>query len=142
MLFRIFRKEVPVANAIFSGHYIEIKAFYAWQFNRLPCVNFIGELDVSKAFTHIDERYKNSIITVYQHAWHDHQQDKMLFNNSIFVLQNDRMIELANDYCQVLFTPDQYSWARQVLMELVDFKVIPTTPAARVMGFAREPEAN
>ena len=141
-MFKIFRKKVRGLDNMFTGHFIEVKTFYAWQFDRMPCVNFIGEIDIGKAFNHINERYKYQVVNIYQHAWYNHQEEKMLFNNSIFVLKDDRMIELANDYCLVLFTPGQYSWARQVLMELVDFKVIPTTPAARVMGFAREPEAN
>lgn len=142
MFFKLFRKEVRGLNNMFNGHFVEVKSFYAWQFNRVPCVNFIGEIDISKAFNHISERYKNSIATIYQHSWYDHKQEKMLFNNSIFVLKDDRMIELANDYCMILFTPHQYTWARQLVMELVDFKVITATPAPRVMGFAREPDAN
>jgi len=141
-MFRFFRKEVRGLDNMFTGHFIEVKTFYAWQFNRLPCVNFIGEIDISKAFNHINERYKYQIVNIYQHAWYKHEEEKMLFNNSIFVLRDDRMIELANDYCMVLFTPNQYSWARQVLMDLVDFKITAAAPAARVMGFAREPEAN
>lgn len=142
MFIKIFRKEVRDLNAIFNGHYIEVKAFYAWQFNRLPCVNFIGELDISKAFTHISERYQYSIVNIYQHAWHDHKEDKMLFNNSIFILKDDRMIELANDYCQVLFTPNQYGWARQLVKELAAFRKVTEAKEVRVMGFARQPEVN
>lgn len=142
MFFKLFRKEVRGLNSMFTSHFIEVKAFYAWQFNRVPCVNFVGEIDISKAFNHISERYKNNIATIYQHFPGTITEEKMLFNNSIFVLKDDKMIELANDYCMILFTPNQYTWARQLVMELVDFKVITTAPAPRVMGFAREPEAN
>ena len=141
MLFTIFRKEVKDMNAMFNGHYIEVKAFYAWQFNRLPCVNFIGELDVTKAYAHISERYRYSIVETYQHAWHDHNEGRMLFNNSIFVLKNDRMTELANDYCQVLFTPNQYAWAGELIKELTAFRKA-ETKEVRVMGFVRQPETN
>ena len=142
MFFKLFRKEVRGLNSMFTGHFIEVKAFYAWQFNRVPCVNFIGELDISKAYNHISGRFQHSIVNVYQHSWYNHNEGKMLFNNTIFVLNDDRMIELANDYSMILFTPHQYSWARQLVMELVDFKVITTAPATKVMGFARAPEAN
>jgi len=141
MLFTIFRKEVKDLNAMFNGHYIEVKAFYAWQFNRLPCVQFIGELDVTKAFAHISERYQYTIADTYQHAWYDHKENKMLFNNSIFVLKNDRMIELANDYCHVLFTPNQYPWAARVIKELTAFRKV-ETKEVRIMGFARQHKTN
>lgn len=141
MFLKIFRKEVKEMNAIFNGHYIEVKAFYAWQFNRLPCVHFIGELDVSKAFAHIDERYRYSIENIYQHAWHDHKEDKMLFNNIIFVVKDDRMIELANDYCHILFTPKQYAWSAELVKELTVFRKS-EAKEVRIMGFARQPETN
>ncbi|MFT3682312.1 MAG: hypothetical protein QM791_18710 [Ferruginibacter sp.] len=142
MIQRFFRKEIHDMGALFNGHFVDVKAFYAWQFNKVPCVSFVGEIDVSKAFPQISERYKYSIKAVYQHAWHDHSQDKMLFNNSIFVLDNNRMIELANDYCQILFTPSQYDWASQAVKDVAAFRKTAETKQTRVMGFARQPGSN
>ena len=51
------------------------------------------------------------------------------------------MIELANDYCHVLFTPNQYTWAAQLIKELTAFRKL-ATKEVRVMGFARQPETN
>lgn len=140
MLFRMFRKEVRDMQAIFNGHFVDVKAFYAWQFNRIPCVHFIGELNTSRAFEHINERYQYQVQAVYQHAWYNHAEQRSLFNNSIFVLQNDRMIELGPDYAMVLFAPTQYTWANQVIADLAIFRA--SAPQVRVMGFAREPETN
>jgi len=142
MTLKVFSKKVHDLNAIFNGHYIEVKAFYAWQFNKLPCVNFVGEIDVSNAFKYVNETYQYSIRDVYQHAWLDHKEDRFLFNNTIFVLQDSRMIELANDYCQLLFTPKQYGWAMQVARDIAGFKKTTEAKDVRVMGFARQPEAN
>lgn len=141
MFWKFFRKRVTDMNAMFNGHYIDVKAFYAWQFNRLPCIQFIGELDVSKAFNHISTVHAAGIVTIYQHSWYNHKEEKMLFNNTIFVLSNDRMIELANDYCVILFTPNQYTWAKQMINEMTEFRITPQG-TVRVMGFTREPEAN
>ena len=142
MFINFFRKDVKDLNAIFNGHFIEVKAFYAWQFNRLPCVNFIAELDTGKAFDHISTRYQYSIAHIYQLAWHKHDENKMFFNNTILVLNNCRMIELANDYCQVLFTPNQYGWASQVIDDLAQFRKVSETKDTRVMGFLRQPGEN
>lgn len=142
MFQRFFRKEVRDIGALFSGHYIEVKAFYAWQFNRLPCIYFIGELDVTKAFAHINDQYNYGIQHIYQHSWHEYDKNKLFFNNSVFVLDDNRMIELANDYCQVLFTPTQYAWAGELINELAAFRKVAETKPNRVMGFARTPEPN
>lgn len=141
MLLKIFRKPVRDLNAIFSGHFIEAKAFYAWQFNRLPCVSFIAELDVSKAFGHINETYQHCIVIVYQHSWYDHKESKLLFNNTLFVLKDQRIVELANDYCQVLYTPGQCAWAMQVTKELAAFRKA-EVKETRVLGFARQAGVN
>ncbi len=141
-MFTIFRKEITNPAALFAGHYIEVKVFYAWHFNKLPCVSFVGETDVTRAYTFIRDRYQYQIEAVYQHAWHEHNENKMFFNNSIFVFQDNRMIELANDYCQVLFAPTQYAWASEVVKELVAFRKIPEGNAGRVVGFARQPAEN
>lgn len=141
MFWKFFRKRVTDLDAMFNGHYVDVKAFYAWQFNRLPCIQFIGELDVSKAFNHISTIHEVSIVNIYQHSWYNHDEQKTLFNNTIFVLSNDRMIELANDYCMVLFAPHQYAWARQMINEMANFRITPQG-TVRVMGFARDPAAN
>ncbi|CAN5446819.1 hypothetical protein BH11BAC3_BH11BAC3_44110 [soil metagenome] len=141
MRLNIFRKEVKEMNAIFNGHYIDIKAFYAWHFNKVPCVHFIDQIEVTKACAHINERYKYYIDSIYQHAWHDYDEGKMFFNNTIFVLNNYRMIELANDYCQLLFTPKQFTWSTEMMNEIIGFRKV-APKEVRIMGFARQPETN
>lgn len=141
MIQRIFRKRMTDLNAMFNGHYVDVKAFYAWQFNRLPCIQFIGETDVSRAFNHISTIHVERIVNIYQHSWYNHAEQKMQFNNTIFVLTHDRMIELASDYCVILFAPHQYEWAKDMINEMADFRITPQG-TVRVMGFAREPGAN
>lgn len=142
MLSKFFTKGIINPGAMFTGHFIDVKAFYAWHFNRLPSINFIGEMDTTKANAFISERYQYQVEAVYQHAWLDHNENKMFFNNNIFVFQDDRMIELANDYCQVLFSPGEYAWANRVVKELAVFRKVPETNAGRVVGFARQPAEN
>ncbi len=141
MFFKIFGKKIRDMNGMFNGHYIEIKAFYAWQFNKMPCVHFIGELDITKAFAYINEQYKHSITETFQHCWYDHKEKKMLFNDSILVLKNDRMIAVGADHCHILFSPAQYAWAAEVIKALAAFKIA-EVKEVRIMGFARQPEPN
>ena len=57
------------------------------------------------------------------------------FNNTLFVLKNNRLIELGNNYCQVLHTKDQYGWGQTMVKELSVFHV--TGDGNKVIGFAR-----
>ena len=138
MLSRLFRKIKDVVG-LFNGYFIKVKALYALEFDAVSCVSFIGEVDTTKAFVLINEKLKSNIVAVYQHSWFDHNQKKMFFNNTIFVLTNRRMIELGNNWCQLLHTPEQHGWANALIEELSQFRIVNNEP---VIGFARQAVAN
>lgn len=138
MLSRLFRKIRNVIG-LFNGYFIEAKALYALEFDAVSCVSFIGEVDTTKAFALFNEKLKNDIVTVYQHSYFDHNEKKMFFNNTIFVLTNNRMVELGNNWCQFLHTPEQHGWANALIEELSQFRIVNNEP---VIGFARQAVAN
>jgi len=138
-MFRILQKKRIVhAGGMFNGHFIDVKAFYVMSFEKAPCVSFIGDLDVTRAFQHIQTQYKQQIQAIYQHNYFDHDQQKIMFNNTIFVLYDHRMIEVAGNYCQILHTDQQYRWANILINELAAFRVKPAPQEKRTIGFARQ----
>ena len=139
----LFNRNPQDESALFNGHYVDPKAMYVWKFARIPCVAFVGELDVSKAFNHIDMILKNDIVAIYQHAFLNHEHGKLFFNNTVFVLKEKRMIELAENYCHVLHTIYQYEWAHQLITELGSaFRLAPVEEKSRVIGFVRNTDMN
>jgi hypothetical protein len=138
MLFRLFRK-IRDATGLFNGYFIEVKALYALEFDAVCCVSFIGEIDTTKAFAFINEKLKNDIVAVYQHSYFDQNEERMFFNNTIFVLTNKRIIELGNNWCQFLHTPGQYEWANKLIKQLSAFRMVNKEPA---IGFARQSVSN
>jgi hypothetical protein len=99
MFFNLFRTKVSQVNTLFLGHYVDPKVFYAVQFNKVPCISFIGELDTSKAFDFVQSTYRGELAGIYQHNYFDHDKRDFFFNNTLFVLKDKRMIELGNNYC-------------------------------------------
>jgi len=144
MFWKLFGAKVGDLGGLFNGHFLDVKVFYALQFDTVPCVSFIGELDVTRAFAFVNERYKYSVKDIYQHAYFDHDDKKMLFNNTIFVLKYRRVVELGSNYCQVLHTNKQYRWANGLVKDLSQFRsaVAPAKEATRVIGFARQTNEN
>jgi hypothetical protein len=138
MLARFFRR-IPIPSALYAGHYIEVKAFYSQEFDTVCSVSFIGEVDAEKCFAFITGKYGTGIIRTYQHAYFDHGSQGMLFNNTIFVMVNKRMIELGSNYCQVLHSPNDHGWANDLIRSLAQFRIVNTTPA---IGFARQASVN
>lgn len=124
---------------LFNGHFIDVKALYALEFENISNISFIGELDVTKAFALINETMSADIVNIYQHSYFDHTEKNVLFNNTIFVLKDKRMIELGNNYCQVLYTSRQHDWANALIRSLSKFRVANQESA---IGFSRQPVAN
>lgn len=135
MFWKMFKRKINDLNGLFNGHFIEVKALYALEFDEIGCVTFIGELDTSKAFAFINENMRSGIVSTYQHSYFDHNEQKMFFNNTIFVLRDKRMIELGNNYCQVVHTQHQYNWANGLVNNLSAFRIKSNEP---VIGFARQ----
>lgn len=145
MLFR-FLKRINANAGLFSGHFVDVKAFYTFKFNAIPCITFIGDINITEAFAFVKETYKPDIISTYQHSYFNHDDKKVYFNNSIIVLTSERMIEIADNYCQVLHTTNQYTWARQLVNDLAQFKIerntAPVFTHTAVVGFAKAEEMN
>jgi hypothetical protein len=72
MFFNLFRKDLSGVSTLFLGHYVDPKVFYAVQYNTVPCISFIGEMDTSKAFNFIQSTYRNQLTGIYQHNYFDH----------------------------------------------------------------------
>ncbi|HEX6170938.1 MAG TPA: hypothetical protein VFZ33_14715 [Chitinophagaceae bacterium] len=140
MVFNFFRRDLSKVSTLFLAHYADPKVFYTVQFNKVPCISFIGEMDTSKAFDFIQSTYRSQVTGIYQHNYFDHDKRDFFFNNTLFVLRNKRMIELGNNYCQVLHTKDQYSWGQTMIKELSVFHV--TVDENKVIGFARSTNMN
>lgn len=138
----IFGKRITNTNGLFDGHFIEVKAFYVLQFDKVPCLGFIGNIDISKAYTHIREVFGYEIVSVYQHAYFDHNKQKTFFNNTVFVLTQNGMIELGKGYVQILHTPKDYEWSNKLMKALAEFKINETPVQTQIVGFARQPEMN
>lgn len=139
MFWRKFKRKINDWTGLFNGHFVEVKALYALEFDAISCVSFIGEIDSSKVFAFITENLANEVLCTYQHSYYEHGEKKMFFNNTIFVLTGKRMIELGNNYCQVLHTPQQHHWANELIKNLAAFKMAATEPA---IGFVRQAAAN
>jgi hypothetical protein len=140
MFFNLFKTEVSKVNALFLGHYVDPKVFYTVQFNKVPCISFIGDLDAGKSFDFIQTTYRDQVTGIYQHNYFDHDKRDFFFNNTLFVLKNKRLIELGINYCQVLYTKDQYNWGQTMIKELSVFHVI--GDVNKVIGFARTNNMN
>jgi hypothetical protein len=145
--FKLFKTKLSYVDNLFNGHFVDVKAFYAARFNRVACVSFIGEIDITQAFSFVMQHCADDIVDTYQHSYFNHDEQKTYFNNTVIVLAQKRMVEIAGNYCQVLHTPDGYDWSRWLMKEMASFRVMTadmpqTTAYTKVLGFAGAAELN
>lgn len=144
---KLFKTKLSYANNLFNGHFVDVKAFYAARFNRVASVSFVGEIDITQAFNFIMQHCADNIVDTYQHSYFSHEDNKTYFNNTVIVLTQKRMIEIAGNYCHILHTPESYEWSRWLMKELAAFRVMPanmpqTTAYIKITGFAGAAELN
>jgi virulence-associated protein VapD len=138
MFWKSTKRKMADTIGLFNGHYIDVKVFYVMSFDAIPCINFVGELDNTKAFSFINEAFGAELKFVYQHAYFDHTEGSVFFNNTIFVLSEKRIVELGHNYCQILFSADHYTWASKLMKDVSAFK-IQNEPS---IGFIRKANVN
>jgi hypothetical protein len=127
-------RKVKYVNGLFMNNYVDARVLFMTRFKRLANITFIRDIDASKAYAMIMDRFASEITEVYQHSSFDYGENKALFNMTIFVLTGNRIVEVGCDYAEVFFTSDQYNWATGLLADLSSCRMAERT---KVMGFVR-----
>lgn len=98
----LFTQKIINANDLFSDSFIDAKTLYLYCFNTLPSINFINYVDGEKAFNAIKEKYAGSIRDTHTTRWYKRKNRKFQFDKTMLILQQNILIELDDDYCEIL----------------------------------------
>jgi hypothetical protein len=110
------------SNDIFDQRFIEAKAFYMKLFNTAPCVAYIGNVDTKKIFELINVNRYGKVRHVYQRIYHCWDDDKILFDKTIFILKNKMMVKLGDEWLEIYFSTKYYNRANAMLNEFKTYK--------------------
>jgi hypothetical protein len=130
----IFKPRIKNISYLFENNFIEPKVLFATKFNALANISLIKNIDTASGHSYVTENFANSIMAIYQYSTYDHDRARSLFNMTIFVLKNNRMIVLGYDYAEVLYTGKDYDWSDSVMSNLAGFKLPART---KVIGFVK-----
>ncbi|MEO8762814.1 MAG: hypothetical protein ABI416_00910 [Ginsengibacter sp.] len=128
-----FKKRLANINGLLTGNFINSRILFATAFNALANVGLIRNIDNSKAFALITEKYKDQVTDVYQFNSFDYSENAMLFYVTVFVLSSKRIIEIGYDYVEILYTGSDSNWANSLLTDLAEFRM---TERTKIIGFA------
>jgi hypothetical protein len=107
---------------VFDANFIEVKAFYLREFKQVPCICFISNLDVTKAFNYIQAGNCGKVAAVYQRNWYNREQQRLEFSKTVFKLNNRSIIKLGEDYAEILFDKNNYAFANKLVETLKEYE--------------------
>ncbi len=121
---RIKRDGLSKMPSIFGNNYLDSEKFFLSRFGIVPSNTYINDIDCSKAFQHIKEKFGERIVDIYQSNYYQKDQAKQLFSRTLFMLDNDVMIELGNSYADIFYPPLLFDFSDSLVRELNEFRII------------------
>ncbi len=109
-------------DQLFDQHFIEPKNFYLKLFNTVPCVAYIGKVDTKQIFELINSAKYGKVKDVYQRIYHDWDDDRICFSKAIFIIENELMVKLDDDWLEIYFTTNEFTVANKMLSEFKTLK--------------------
>jgi len=147
MLHLFRRRQMQLTSALLNQNYLDSRAVFIQLFRELPCMAIITQVDASAAFGYMQERFASDIVRVYQHSFYHQEDEGLVFNVSLLLLAQNRLIEIGSGYVELLHTTGQYDWARVVMSDLATMRqpvevVMTESQPTTVLGFARRMNEN
>jgi hypothetical protein len=100
---------------LFDDSFIEVKNFYLKEFNTVPCIAFIGNVNTSDIFSVIQSGQFGKVTATYQRNYFNWQQEQIEFSKTLFKLEGKMMVKLGDDWLEILFSNNDYERANKML---------------------------
>ena len=118
----VVKKRIAGGTGVFGHNYLETRNYYLKLFGEIPCTLYIDDIDITKCFAHIRERYKYSIADVFQACHFNRDTNRLEFNRTVFVLKVKIILELSGDYCEVLYSTKDYALVNEMVEGLNEYR--------------------
>ena len=118
----LYNQKVISLGDVFSSYFLDSKTLYLQCFNSLPSVNTIGQIDGEKTFNLICEKFAGSIKHVYQTKWYQRSKKRFEFDKTIVVMDNNCVLELDDNYCEILHDGQQMEFVASIAILAIQFK--------------------
>jgi ATPase family associated with various cellular activities (AAA) len=118
----LFSQKVINANNVFGHTFLDVKILYLYSFNRLPSINFIAKIDAEKAFVAIREKFTASIKNVHHRTWYKRAKKRFEFDNTIIIMDNNCVLELDDNFCEILHDGTNAEFVQSITDVLLQFK--------------------
>src|SRR6185503_15218598 len=118
----LFSQKVINANNVFGHTFLDVKILYLYSFNRLPSINFIARIDAEKAFAAIREKFAGNIKNIHHRTWYKKTKKRFEFDNTIIIMDNNCVLELDDNFCEILHDGRSAEFIRSITDVVLQFK--------------------
>ena len=125
-LYRYIKQSIggKTSPLTFEQNYLEVKSFYAREFNITPCICFINDLDANKAYEYVSKGFAGKVLSMYQRSFFEWQHNRRARACTIFKLENKVMIEIGNRYAEILYANDNHDYAHWLMDVFSTYKAV------------------
>ena len=110
------------ANNVFDKRFLDIKTLYLYYFNTLPSLSFISQVEGEKSYAVFSEKFKEQIAYRHQYRWYERKKKRYQFDKTVIILKNNCLLELDEDYAQILHDGNQPDFIEEITRLLIQFK--------------------
>lgn len=116
------QQKVMAANSIFQNSFLDCKAYYMYAYQQVPCITWIDQVNTEKVLKHIKTEYADAITGIFQYSKYNRNKKMSLYSTTIILLNENCLVELGGEYCEVLHTHKDYDMANALIKEVSRFK--------------------
>lgn len=123
-LIRQINKQDNKQTQLFDSYFVEPKALYLKEFNKVPAIAFIGNINAEAVLTMINEKQFGEPIATYQRNYYNWQAERIEFTKTLVVLEKRMMIMLGEDCAEILFCNTDYAKANNMILAFSKHKAL------------------
>lgn len=123
-LTRLISKQGNKNTQLFDSYFVEPKAFYLREFNKVPAMAFIGSINTDAVLTMINEKQFGEPVAVYQRNYYNWKAERIEFTKTLVVLEKRMIIMLDEDSAEILFCNTDYEKASNMILAFSKHKAL------------------
>ena len=85
---------------------------------QVPCITWVDQVNTDKVLKYIKAEYADAITGIFQFSKYDRKKKKSLYSTTIILLKDNCLVELGDDYCEILHTHEDYDMANALVKEV------------------------
>lgn len=118
----LYNQKVINANNVFTSSFLDAKTLYLYNFNLLPNIHYISQIDGAKTLEAIKEKFSADIKNIHSTTWYKRKKKKFQFDMTIVTMNNNCIIELDENYCEILHDGNNAELVDSIAAVAIQFK--------------------